>query len=161
MKTNDFLPLDDVADSMQAAAARLGVPIQAVKQAKRNGSDAFRGSRVHVGKLAKELTTQKEAGAAGVLLIMVKEVARIVANKLPHSDARFIADSQKLTEQIHLGFACALVVIEPDAVDTFLRGSAALMENIFKSTRKKLPRVEQSRNNGSEKLRKNNENKPK
>jgi hypothetical protein len=133
---NDFQVFDDVADSMQAAASRLGVPLEAVKQAKRQGCDAFRGSRVHVGKLSKWLTAQKDPGAAAVLLIMVKEVARIVTEKLPHNNAKFRADSEKLTEQIHLGFACALIVIEPDAVDTFLRRSAAMMDNIFKSDRK-------------------------
>jgi hypothetical protein len=153
---DDFLPLDDVADSMQAAASRLGIPIEAVKGAKRSGCCAFRGSRVHVGKLTKWLTSQqKELGASDVLLSdvllsVVKEVARIVPNKLPHTDARFREDSRKLTEAIHNGFGVALCVVEPDSVDRFLKKSAALMENIFKSDRKRP--ASRSGNNGKRRL---------
>jgi hypothetical protein len=147
---DDFKPFDDVADSMTAAASRLGVPIGAVKQAKREGADAFRGSRVHVGRLAKWL--MKKPGASDVslsdvLLSVVREVARVVPNKLPHADARFREDSRKLTEVIHNGFGLALCVVEPDSVDRFLKKSAALMENIFKTDRKRS--ASRPSNNGS------------
>jgi hypothetical protein len=41
-----------------------------------------------------------------------------------------------MTEHIHLGFGLALAVVEPDRANWFLKRSATLMENIFKSTRK-------------------------
>jgi hypothetical protein len=79
-----------------------------------------------------------------VSLSITEEVARTVAEKLLlYRDARFRADSRKLTEAIHLGFGAALSVVEPDGVDQFLKKSATLMENIFRSARKELRRVDQ------------------
>jgi hypothetical protein len=51
MRPDDF---DDgeVVDSMKAAASRLGVPLEIVKQCKQQGSRAFRGSRVYLQSLA-------------------------------------------------------------------------------------------------------------
>ena len=75
MKTNGFKPFDDVADSMAAAASRLGVPLEAVKLAKRNGSSAFRGSRVHLGQLKNDLElSAKESGVSDVLMIIAHDV---------------------------------------------------------------------------------------
>jgi hypothetical protein len=146
VKTNGFKPLDGVVDSMGAAASRLGVPLETVKMAKRTGCDAFRGSRVHLGKLREWLASaEKEPSTSDFFLMIVQDVAQIVAEKLLHyRDARFRADSRKLTEAIHNGFAAALVVVEPDGVDQFLQQSAALMENTFKSARKKLAGASQS-----------------
>ncbi|SRR6266705_2190713 len=150
MKTNHFKPFDDVADSMANAAARIGVPIEVIREAKRNGSSAFRGSRVDLTQLREEIASaSKGPSTSDVLLMIVEEVAGIVASKLPHTDAVFKSDSCRITEAIHNGFACALVVVEPDSVDQFLKKSAALMENIFKIGSEKLPRVDQPKNNGS------------
>jgi hypothetical protein len=52
VKPEDF---DDreVADSMKAASARLGVPLELVKECKRRGCIGFRGSRVYLRPLAE------------------------------------------------------------------------------------------------------------
>src|SRR5215470_5327719 len=44
---------NEAADSMRAAASRLGVPLDLVKQCKRQGCRAFRGSRVYLRPLAE------------------------------------------------------------------------------------------------------------
>jgi hypothetical protein len=141
MKTDDFKPFDDVADSMTAAASRLGVPIEAVKQAKRNGSDAFRGSRVHVGKLVKELTSQKKPGGiADILEAMLEQALRITVDKnVP------VRDAENLLSAIQLGFGAAVVVLEPAKADQFLRRTAKLCEETFKPIRKTATRRKTSR----------------
>jgi hypothetical protein len=142
MRANGFKPFDVICDSMSNAASRLGVPIGAIKAAKNSGSTAFRGSRINITQLREELASvAKEPSLSDVLLSIVKEVADAVGSRLPHRDARFRADCGKLTEAIHNGFGCVLGILEPDSADDFLRESAALMENIFESTRQKLPRV--------------------
>jgi len=150
METADKFGTFDVADSMTAAAARLDVPLEVVKQMKRAGCSAFKGSRVHLHELAETIEAVERPSTSDVLLSIVKEVARIVASKLPHGDAKFRADCGKITVAIHEGFGAALLVVEPDKGDDFLRKSSALFENIFKSARKKLPRVGQPKKNGSE-----------
>ena len=136
MKTDNhkFLPFDDVADSMTAAASRLGVPLEAVKMAKRAGCDAFKGSRVNLGRLQKFFTTQAtraQPTLSELLLCVVKDVAHVISEKLPLHDTEFREESGRMTEQIHLGFALALAVVEPDRADWFLKRSAVLMESIF------------------------------
>jgi hypothetical protein len=124
---------------------------------KRSGCKAFRGSRVNLTELVEAIKAeQREPSLSGVLLSIVEEVARIVANKLPHEDARFRADSGKITETIHNGFACALIVVAPDEVDYFLPKSAALMENIFKSARKKTAASRSTRKGMAAKNHRNN-----
>jgi hypothetical protein len=139
MRANGFKPFDDVADSMSNAASRLGVPIGAIKAAKRGGSPSFRGSRINITRLRNELASAaKEPSLSDMLLSIVKEVANAVGSRLPHRDARFRADCGKLTEAIHNGFGCVLGILEPDSADDFLQKSASIMESIFaKSTRKK------------------------
>jgi hypothetical protein len=127
MKTSeDFKPSDDVADSMAAAAARLNVPLAKVKELKRAGCPAFRGSRVHLGELAKALVAvEKELTISGVLTTILEEVATIIADKnTPQPDAF------KLTSAVQLGFGVAVLVLEPAQVDEFLRQSAKLCERI-------------------------------
>src|SRR5437762_14331065 len=120
---DDFKAFDDVADSMQAAASRLGVPIEAVRQVKRSGSDAFRGSRVHVGKLAKELTSQKEPGAAEILEVMLEQALRITVDRnVP------VREAENLLSAIQLGFGAAVVILEPAKAAQFLRRTAKLCE---------------------------------
>src|SRR5215467_3776262 len=100
MKANGFKAVDDVVDSMAAAASRLGVPLEAVKLAKRNGSSAFRGSRVHLEKLKEDLVlSAKEPGAADVLLIIAHDVAQRVSEALARSpDKRLRTTSDKLCQ---------------------------------------------------------------
>ena len=139
MKTDDFKPFDDVADSMTAAASRLGVSLSVVKMAKRNGSEAFRGSRVHLGKLREELASaEKESpgGASDVLFMIAQEVALRVSYALARCRGkRFVADSDKMCQAIHNGFAVALCIVEPDSVDDFLTKNSTLFEGIFEKKR--------------------------
>jgi hypothetical protein len=126
MKTSDdFKPFDDVADSMAAAAARLNVPLAKIKELKRAGCTAFRGSRVHLGELAKELAVEKELTMSGVLTTILEEVATIIADKkIPQPDAFTMASA------VQVGFAVAVLVLEPAQVDEFLRQSAKLCDRI-------------------------------
>lgn len=52
MKPNDFTKNESV-DSMKAAASRLGLTREHVKQLKDNGCPAFKGGRVYLRKLAR------------------------------------------------------------------------------------------------------------
>jgi hypothetical protein len=132
MKKDDFKPFDDVADSMAAAAGRLRVPLEAVKMAKRAGCSAFRGSRVHLGELATALAVEKELTMSGALTTILEEVATIIADrKTPQPDAF------NLTSAVQLGFAVAVLVLEPAQVDEFLRQSAKLCERIVGSPPRK------------------------
>src|ERR1700745_621042 len=116
MKTNGFKCLDGVVDSMAGASASLGVSIETVKSAKRKGCEAFRGSRVHLGKLRKWLADEQEPGGVYVLLLVVVDY---VAQRVPEALARcrrkrFVADSDKICQAVHNGFALALCIVEPD-----------------------------------------------
>jgi hypothetical protein len=128
VKTDDFKPFNDVVDSMAAAASRLNVPLAKVKELKRAGCPAFRGSRVHLGELAKALAVEKELTMSGVLTTILEEVATIIADrKTPQPDAF------NLTSAVQLGFAVAVLVLEPAQVDEFLQQSAKLCERIVGS----------------------------
>src|SRR5215469_14004690 len=59
MKPQDF-DEKEAADSMQAAASRLGVPLELVKHCKRQGSRAFRRSRIYLKLLAQEIASINE-----------------------------------------------------------------------------------------------------
>jgi hypothetical protein len=87
-------------------------------------------------ELVEAIAASEGPSTSNVLLSIVKEVARIVASKLQQGDAKFRSDSRKLTEVIHIGFGVALVVVEPGNVDQFLKRSATLFEQVFKSARK-------------------------
>ena len=141
MKTNGFKRLDGVVDSMAAASACLGVPIETVKAAKRRGCEAFRGSRVHLGKLREWLAAEKQpSGLSDLLLVVAHDVAERVSYSLARCPGkRFRAESDKLCQAIQLGLGAAVCVVEPDSADEFLAESAALFESIFEKTpRKKL-----------------------
>ena len=83
MKTND-LPLDEVVDTMGIASARLGIPVQVLREVKRAGSRAFQlGSRVNLTELRKELAAAtKESSLATLLLNVCRDVAGVVSTKL-------------------------------------------------------------------------------
>ena len=137
MKTCDNFHTFDVADSMAAAAARLDVPLEVVKQAKREGCTAFKGSRVHLRELAEAIASLVEQpSTAEVLLIMIKEIVRRIkaVESLPLNAARK-REIGNLTETIHNGFGLSLAILEPGNVDQFLKRSAALFEQMFKSNR--------------------------
>ena len=145
MKT-DFKPFDDVVDSMSAAAGRLGVPLEMVKAAKRAGSDAFRGSRVHLGKLAGAIASaKKEPSTSQAFMVILEQAASVIASKEQPPEETF-----NLTSAMQVGFAVAVLVLEPEHVDEFLRRSARLCERISKIGSEKLPRVDQPKTNGSE-----------
>jgi hypothetical protein len=144
MKTNNFKPFDCVADSMGQAASLLGVPLEAVKAAKRSGSTAFRGSRVNVTQLRQEIgSAEKGLTTADMLLMVARNVAERVSEALARCPGkRFRTDSDKLCQAIHNGFALALCVVGPDSADEFLKKSSAMFESVFqKPARKKLRRV--------------------
>jgi hypothetical protein len=125
VKTDDFKPFDDVADSMAAAAPRLNVPLAKVKEMKRAGCTAFRGSRVHLGELAKALAVEKELTLSDAFTTILEEVATIIADRnTPQPDAF------NLTSAVQVGFGVAVLVLEPAQVDEFLRQSAELCERI-------------------------------
>jgi hypothetical protein len=132
MKTNHS-GFDDVADSMSAAAGRLGLPLEAVKAAKHSGSSAFRGSRVNLTQLREEIASaEKGPTTADVLLMVAHNVAQRVSDALGRSfGKRFRTDSDKLCQAIHNGFAAALCIIEPDSADDFLRESSAMFESVL------------------------------
>jgi hypothetical protein len=146
MKMNGFKPFDSVADSMGQAAALLGVPLEAIKAAKRSGSTAFRGSRVNVTQLRQEIgSAEKAPTTADVLMIIAHDVAHRVSRALArYPGKRFRTESDRLCQAIQLGLGAAVCVVEPDSADEVLAESAALFENIFeKAARKKLGRVDQ------------------
>jgi hypothetical protein len=145
MKADDFKPFDDVVDSMAAASARLSVPIETIKAAKRGGCEAFRGSRVHLGKLREWLAAEKEpAGISDLLLVIAHDVAQRVSEALTKCfGKRFRTDSDKLCQAIQLGLGATVCVVEPNSADEFLAETAALFESIFeKPARKKLGRAQ-------------------
>jgi hypothetical protein len=139
MKTNGCKPFDDVADSMAAAASRLGVPLEAVKLAKRNGSSAFRGSRVQLSKLKDDLgLSTKQPRVADVLLKIAHDVADRVSDGLArYPEKWFRTDCDKLCDAIHNGFGAALCVVEPDSADHFLSESRAMFESVFQKPARK------------------------
>ena len=133
MKTSeDFKPFDDVADSMAAAAARLNVPLAKVKEMKRAGCTASRGSRVHLDDLAKALAVEKELTISDALTTILEEVGTIIADrKTPQPDAF------NLTSAVQVGFGVAVLILEPAQVDEFLRQSVKLCERIVGSPLRK------------------------
>jgi hypothetical protein len=66
--------------------------------------------------------------------MIAEQVASIVAEKLLLCrDAKFEAESDRLCQAIHNGFAAALCIVEPDSADGFLRESSAMFESIFEN----------------------------
>jgi hypothetical protein len=118
---------------MSAAAGRLGVPLEAVKAAKRSGSSAFRGGRVNLTQLREEIASaEKGPTTADVLLIIAHDVAQRVSEALARCPGkRFTTDSDRLCQAVHNGFAVALCVVEPDSADEFLKKSSAMFERVF------------------------------
>jgi len=167
MKTNGFKPFDSVADSMGQAAALLDVPLELVKHCKRQGSRAFKGSRVYLRPLAEMIANQEteadtilfpvptgpEASSETVedfrdlLRVAIRggflqgsEILEILlAQIITRLDYAFLSAIStrpkreakvfdKLTRSIHEGFGLALMLLDVDATDKYLRRSAAALE---------------------------------
>jgi hypothetical protein len=139
-------PFDTVFDSMGAGSGATGIPMQILKEMKRSGCDAFKGSRVHLGKLRAAIASaqQEPPGLCDLLLDITERVARTVASKLvEHHDRAFRDDCIKITQQIQLGLGLVACVLDDPGSDDFLQESANVMESIFKSTRKRCRELDQ------------------
>src|SRR5437773_9456345 len=112
MKTSDNFHTFDVADSMAAAAARLDLPLEKVKEMKRAGCAAFKGSRVYLRKLSKEIEASEKPSASEFLLIVLEEAASVVASKKQPPEEAF-----NLTSAMQLGLGVVVLVLEPEHVD--------------------------------------------
>jgi hypothetical protein len=170
MKPEDF-DNSDVVDSMKAAASRLGVPLELVKHCKRQGSRAFKGSRVYLRPLA-EMIANRETEADTILFpvptgpeassetvedfrdllrvaiqcgfLQASEILEIllaqIINRLDYAFLSAISTRpkreakvfDKLTRSIHEGFGLALMLLDVDATDKYLRRSAAALERARK-----------------------------
>jgi hypothetical protein len=107
-----------------------------IRAAKRAGCDAFRGSRVHLGKLREWLASaEKEPSASEILMSILESIATVIASKkVPAKDAF------NLTSAVQIGFGVAVLVLEPAQVDEFLQQSAKLCERIVGSPLRKAAR---------------------
>jgi hypothetical protein len=147
----------EAADSMRAAASRLRVPLEVVKQCKRQGSRAFRGSRIYLKLLAQEIAAINEPDtvpfniptgphcspetieefqqllrvALRARFLTTGEILEIILDQIieawgPKLESK---DFGKAPEVIHLGFGCAVMLLEADpATDDFLKRSAAKLD---------------------------------
>jgi hypothetical protein len=166
LKPQDF-DKEEAADSMQAAASRLRVPLELVKHCKRQGSRAFKGSRVYLRPLAEMIANQEtEAdtilfsvptgpGASSETVEEFRDLLRVaircrflqpseileilltqIINRLDYAFLSTISTRpkreakvfDKLTRAIHEGFGLALMILDVDATDKYLRRSAATLE---------------------------------
>jgi hypothetical protein len=144
----------EAADSMQAAANRLGVSLELVKQCKRQGSRAFRGSRVYLKLLAEEIAVFDEPDtipfnipigphcnpetveafqellrvAIRARFVTTGEILEIILGQIIETWGAKLESKEfgKAPETIHLGFGCAVMLLEADpAADNFLSRTAA------------------------------------
>jgi hypothetical protein len=144
----------EAADSMQAAASRLGVPLELVKRCKRQGSPAFRGSRIYLKLLAQEIAVIDEPDsfpfniptsphsrpetveafqellrvAIRARFLTTGEILEIILDQIIEAwgPKLELKEFGKAPETIHLGFGCAVMLLEADpATDDFLKRSAA------------------------------------
>jgi hypothetical protein len=128
MKTSENFHTFDVADSMAAAASRLNVPLEKVKKMKRAGCAAFKGSRVYLRELSKEIEASEKTSALPVpeiLMVILEEAVTVIASKKHPPKETF-----NLTSAMQVGFAVSILVLEPEHGDEFLRRSAKLCERI-------------------------------
>ena len=144
----------EAADSMRQAAAILDVPLHCVKECKRHGSRAFRGSRIYLKLLAQEIAPIDEPDTVSfnipvgphcrpetveafqeLLRVAIRarflttgEILEIILDQIIEAwgPKLELKEFGKAPEVIHLGFACAVMLLEADAVtDDFLKRSAA------------------------------------
>jgi hypothetical protein len=170
MKPQEFGEKES-ADSMRQAAAILDIPLQLVRDCKRQGCRAFRGSRVYLRPLAEMIANQEtEADTVlfpvptspeasletvedfrGLLRVAIRggflqpsEILEIllaqIINRLDYAFLSAISPRpkreakvfDKLTRAIHEGFGLALMLLDVDATDKYLRRSAAALERARK-----------------------------
>ena len=166
-KPNEFTK-SDVADSMQAAASRLGIPVEIVKRMKRNGCPAFKGSRVYLAELDRAIKAANEPdfymfpipvsencnervkngfrqmlllalrshwlGAAEILEIVLQWVREIIRSWPFTRDQK--KDIINLAVAIHQGLGAAMMVLDWDGTDEFLKKSAAIFANATRAVTK-------------------------
>src|SRR5262245_14589330 len=138
----------EAADSMRAAASRLGVPLELVKQCKRQGSRAFRGSRIYLKLLAHEIAAINEPDTVPFNIPVGPNCSPETVEKFQELlrvaiHSRFLTTGEiievlgpnleskefgKVTEVIHTGFGAAVMLLEPDsATDDFLKRTVAAL----------------------------------
>src|SRR6266481_8702398 len=114
------------ADSMAAAAARLGVPLSVIKHYKRQGCPAFRGSRVYLRPLAEMIVSGETE--TDTILLPIPTGLEASGKTFSARSKRELEEYDKLTHTIHLGFGVASCLLDRDATDEYLRRTAAALE---------------------------------
>ena len=156
----------EAADSMQAAASRLGVPLALVKRCKRQGSRAFRGGRVYLRGLSEMIAvidrpdsfpfniptsfqSRPETIEAFQELLRVAircgwlatgEILEIVLDQIIEAWGPKLESKEfgKAAETIHMGFGVAVMLLEPGpATNEFLKRSAAKLTRNAQRNRKR------------------------
>jgi hypothetical protein len=160
----------EAADSMRQAAAILDVPLQAVKECKRQGSRAFRGSRIYLKLLAQEIASINKPDTVpfdiptgpnckpetveafqGLLRVAIRarflttgEILEIVLDQIIEAWGQKLESKElgKAAETIHMGFGVAVMLLEPNpAADEFLKRSAAKLTRNAQRNRKRKHRL--------------------
>ena len=141
---------------MRAAASRLCVPLELVKQCKRQGSRAFRGSRIYFKQLVQEIASIDEPDTVSfnipiglhcrpetveafqeLLRVAIRarflttgEILEIILNRIIEFWAPRLESKEfrKVTEVIHTGFGVAVMLLEHDSdTDVFLKRTVAAL----------------------------------
>ena|SRR5437667_965090 len=162
MKKASQFGIFSVADSMQAAASALDVPLEVVKRMKRSGCVAFRGSRIHLRELADAILAAEEPStilfpvpigtncepkvieefrdlmrmAVRCRWLLASETLEILLQQIIEvmSHKKLPpSDADKLASAIQIGFGTAVMVLEPATVDQFLGTSATLLKTFAES----------------------------
>jgi len=151
----------EAADSMRQAAAILDVPLHLVKECKRQGSRAFRGSRIYLKLLAEEIASISEPDtvpfnipigpycspetvrefqellrvAIRAHFLTTDEILEIILDRIIEAWAPKLKSKEfgNVTEVIHTGFGAAVMLLEPDsATDDFLKRTVAALTRATK-----------------------------
>jgi hypothetical protein len=154
------------ADSMQAAASLLGAPLELVKRCKRQGSRAFRGSRIYLKLLAEEIAAIDEPDtvpfniptgphcnpetveafqqllrvAIRARFLTTGEILEIILDQIIEAWGPKLESKElgKSAEVIHLGFGAAVMLLEADpAPDDYLKRTAAKLNRNAQKSRKR------------------------
>jgi hypothetical protein len=166
MKPEDF-DEKEAADSMRAAASRLDVPLTLVKQFKRQGSRAFRDSRIYLKLLAHEIAAIDEPDtipfnipigpccnpetieefqqllrvAISARFLTTGEILEIILDQVIEAWGPKLHSKElgKSAEVIQLGFGCAVMLLEPgpDTDDFVKRSAAKLKRNAQENPKRK------------------------
>lgn len=155
----------EAADSMQAAASRLGVPLALVKRCKRQGSRAFRAGRVYLRELSEMIAAIDEPDSfpfniptsfqskpetieefRDLLRTAIRcgwlatgEILQIILGRLIEARGPELVSKEfgKVAATIHNGFGAAVMLLEADpATDDFVKLSAAKLDRNAQSQRR-------------------------